>query len=169
MDERVKDELKLAFACDVYETIKAARKERDEKIFRHTMMDEGGRLAFAGVYPKQELLSFPDLTDEFLARLKTFNLLGVITDAESSLDMFLLGGMNKPLTSLNTPEEVVKILDDGPLMGFLDSYFEARGLEIDIHTMTYDAFLDAVRAEVFANTTFGEMSQVEELLKEMGQ
>ena len=88
MDEKVLQELKLAFACDLYETIKAARKNREEHVFRHTMAEEDGQMVFAAVFPKKDLLEFPDLPEEFIAKLQTFNLLGVITDGKSGLDMF---------------------------------------------------------------------------------
>ncbi len=164
MDEKIMQDLKLAFACDLYETIKAARKHRDESVFRHTMADENGQMVFAGVFPKQDIMEFPNMTEEFVAKLKTFNLLGVITDGESGLDMFFLGGMNKPFTSVTEAQGLTKCLEDEPLAGFLQLYFKVKGVLIDFSQMTYDEFIKAVESEVFKNTSFSQMQETSELL-----
>lgn len=164
MDEKVMQDLKLAFACDLYETVKAARKNRDESVVRHTMVDEGGRMVFASVFPKKDILEFPDLTEEFTAKLKTFNLLGVVTDGESGLDMFLLGGMNKPFTSVTDGRGLVKVFDDEPFIAFLKIYFEIKGIMIDFTTMTHDEFLKAIESEVFKNTSFSQMQEADDFL-----
>ncbi len=164
MDEKVLQELKLAFACDLYETIKAARKNREEHVFRHTMAEEDGQMVFAAVFPKKDLLEFPDLPEEFIAKLQTFNLLGVITDGKSGLDMFYLGGMNKPFTSLTDGQEMVGILADEPLIAFLEMYFKVKGVMMDFKIMSYDEFVKAVESEVFKNTSFGQMQEAQEFL-----
>ncbi|NDV19342.1 hypothetical protein GO013_07920 [Pseudodesulfovibrio sp. JC047] len=164
MDEKVLQELKLAFACDVYETVKAARKNHDEHVFRHTMAEESGQLVFAGMFPKQDLLQFPNLTEEFIAKLHTFNLLGIITDGKSGLDMFYLGGMNKPFTSLTGGPELAKILSDDPLLAFLEMYFKIKGIMIDFRLMNYEEFVRAIESEVFKNTSFSQMSEAQDLL-----
>jgi len=167
MDEKVMRDLKLAFACDLYETVKAARKNRDEQVFRHTMATEGGKMVFASVFPRKEILEFPDLDTDFKSRLKTFNLLGVVTDGESGLDVFLLGGMNKPFTSATDGRDLVKVLDDGPLAEFLKLYFQVKGVMIDFTVMTHEEFLRAVEGEVFKNTSFARMQEADELLKNL--
>ena len=165
MDEKVMRDLKLAFACDLYETVKAARKNRDESVFRHTMADEDGQMVFASVFPKKEILEFPDLSDEFTAKLKTFNLLGVITDGESGLDLFFLGGMNKPFTQVTEGRDMIRMLEDEPFTAFMMAYFKVKGIMIDFTVMTHDEFLKAVEGEVFKNTTFSRMQEADELLK----
>lgn len=164
MDEKITEELKLAFACDLYETVKAARKNREEHVFRHTMADENGQMAFVGMFPKKDILEFPDLTKEFKSKLSTFNLLGVVTDGKSGLDMFLVGGANKPFTSLSSGLELVKCLDEEPLLAFLELYFRVKGVMLDFRLMTHEEFLKAVESEVFKNTSFGQMSDAQELL-----
>jgi len=165
MDEKVIEDLKLAFACDLYETIKAARKNRDESVFRHSMADEEGQMVFAAVFPKKEIMEFPDLTEDFIAKLHTFNLLGIITDGKSGLDMFYLGGQNKPFTSLTEAREVTKCLSDEPLLAFLQMYFKVKGVMVDFSTMTYDEFLKAIESEVFKNTSFSQMQEAGDFLK----
>lgn len=167
MDEKVLQELRLAFACDLYETIKEARKNRDEHTFRHTMAEEGGQMVFAGMYTKKDLLAFPGMDENFAAKLHTFNLLGVITDGQSGLDMFYLGGMNKPFTSLGNGQELVKVLQEEPLLAFLEMYFKVKGVMIDFRVMSYDEFVKAVEGEVFKNTSFSKMQEVQELLNAM--
>jgi len=164
MDEKVLQELKLAFACDVYETIKAARKNRDEHVFRHSMAEEDGQMVFAAVFPKKELMEFPDLSEEFIAKLQTFNLLGIVTDGESGLDMFYLGGMNKPFTTLNDGPDMIKALTDEPLIAFLEMYFKIKGVLMDFKTMSYDEFIKAVESEVFKNTSFSQMQEAQDFL-----
>ncbi len=164
MDEKVIADLKLAFACDLYETIKAARKNRDESVFRHTMAEEGGQMVFAAVFPKQEIMQFPDLSEEFIAKLQTFNLLGVVTDGESGLDMFFLGGMNKPFTSLTEALDIPKVLSDEPLVAFMQLYFKVKGVMIDFTKMTHDEFIKAAESEVFKNTPFSQMQEATDLL-----
>lgn len=165
MDAKVIGDLKLAFACDLYETVKAARKHHGETVFRHTMAEESGTMVFVGAFPRKDILEFPDLTDEFVAGLKTFNLIGVVTDGKSGLDMFFLGGMNKPFTSLTDPRALAKILSEEPLSAFLRMYFEVRGIMMDFTRMTYPEFLRAVEGEVFKNTSFAQMQEASQLLK----
>nr|WP_321257780.1 hypothetical protein [uncultured Pseudodesulfovibrio sp.] len=165
MDEKVLKELKLAFACDVYETVKAARKNRDEHVFRHTMAEEDGQMVFAGMFPKKDIMEFPNLTEEFVDKLHTFNLLGVITDGESGLDMFYLGGMNKPFTSLSNGQELVRHLADEPLLAFLEMYFKIKGVMINFREMNYEEFTTAIESEVFKNTSFSQMSEAQEFLE----
>lgn len=167
MDEKVLNELKLAFACDLYETVKAARKNRDEHVFRHTMAEENGQMVFVGMFPKKDIMEFPNLTEEFVAKLHTFNLLGVVTDGESGLDMFYLGGMNKPFTSLNGGPELVKCLSDDPVIAFLDMYFKIKGVMMDVRAMNYDEFTQAIESEVFKNTSFNQMQEAQILLDAM--
>ncbi|BCS87693.1 hypothetical protein [Pseudodesulfovibrio sediminis] len=167
MDDKVLQELKLAFACDVYETVKAARKNRDEHVFRHTMAEEDGQMVFAGMFPKKDIMEFPNMTEEFVSKLHTFNLLGVVTDGESGLDMFYLGGMNKPFTSLASGQEMVKHLTDEPLMAFLEMYFKVKGIMMDFTVMNYEEFLQAIESEVFKNTSFSQMNEAQILLDAM--
>jgi hypothetical protein len=164
MDEKVAQELKLAFSLDLYETVKAARKNRDEHVFRHTMAEEGGQMVFVGMFPRKDLLEMPNMTEEFAAGLQTFNLLGVVTDGKSGLDMFYLGGMNKPFTTLNSGRELAKALTDEPVFAFLEMYFRIKGMMMDFRVMTYDEFVKAVESEVFKNTSFSRMSEAQELL-----
>lgn len=165
MDEKVMQDIKLAFACDVYETIKAARKNRDEHVFRHTMAEEDGQMVFAAMFPKQDIQDFPDMTEEFLGKLKTFNLLGVVTDGESGLDLFYLGGMNKPFTSVADARGLTKCLEDESLTAFLQLYFRVKGIMIDFTTMTHEEFVKAVESEVFKNTSFNQLQEAGDFLK----
>jgi len=165
MDAKVIGDLKLAFACDLYETVKAARKLHGESVFRHTMAEENGTMVFVGAFPRKDILDFPDLDDGFVAGLKTFNLIGVVTDGKSGLDMFHLGGMNKPFTSLTDPRGLAKVLIDEPFTAFLRMYFEVRGIMMDFTRMTHEQFLRAVEGEVFKNTSFSKMHEASELLK----
>lgn len=164
MDEKVLQELKLGFACDVYETIKAARKNRGEHVFRHTMAEEDGQMVFAGMFPKKDIMEFPGITEEFVSKLHTFNLLGVVTDGESGLDLFYLGGINKPFTSLASGVELVKHLTDDPVLAFLEQYFKVKGVLIDFRTMNHEEFLAAIESEVFKNTSFSQMQDAQEFL-----
>lgn len=166
MDQKVMEDLKLAFACDLYETIKAARKSRDENVFRHTMADEDGQMVFASVFPKKDIMEFPDMSDEFVAKLKTFNLLGVVTDGKSGLDMFYLGGQNKPFTQLKRAEDIAKLLVEDSMVPFMQMYFQIKGIMIDFTQMTHEEFLSAVEGEVFKNTSFSQLSEIEQVLKE---
>lgn len=165
MDQKVIDDLKLAFACDLYETIKAARKNREESVFRHTMAEEDGQMVFASIFPKKEIMEFPDMSEEFVSKLKTFNLLGVVTDGQSGLDMFFLGGMNKPFTQLQRPEDLAKLLVDESMIPFMQLYFQVKGVMIDFTEMNHEEFLKAAEGEVFKNTSFSQMSEIEEMLK----
>ncbi|CCH48094.1 hypothetical protein [Pseudodesulfovibrio piezophilus] len=165
MNTEVMEDLKLAFACDLYETIKAARKNHEETVFRHTMTDEAGQMVFAAMFPKKEIMEFPNLTDEFVEKLKTFNLLGVVTDGESGLDMFHLGGMNKPFTTLTDARSVTKCLTDEPFAVFLQMYFQIKGVMINIDEVSHEEFLAAVESEVFKNTSFSQMQEAGEFLK----
>lgn len=167
MDEKVLQELKLGFACDLYETVKAARKNRDEHVFRHTMAEENGQMVFAGVFPKKDIMEFPNMTEEFIANLYTFNLLGVVTDGESGLDMFYLGGMNKPFTTTSSGQDLMKCLTDEPLMAFMEMYFKVKGIMIDFQSMNYEEFVKAVESEVFKNTSFSQMQEAQDLLGAM--
>ena len=165
MDENVISDLKLAFACDLYETVKAARKNHGESVFRHSMAEEDGTMVFVGAFPKKDILEFPDLSEDFVAKLKTFNLLGVITDGKSGLDMFFLGGMNKPFTSVTEARAIARIFSDEPLTAFLGMYFKIKGIMIDFTEMTHDEFVKAVEGEVFKNTSFSKMQEASQLLK----
>lgn len=165
MDEKVIAYLREGVALDLYQSVKAARKLKDQKVFRHTMLDENGTSVFVGFFPKAELDELPDLDQSFRERLKIFNAIGVITDGETRLDMYVLGSMNKPFTTLQSHNELMKQLDDGPLSAFMEQYFEVRGVNIDFMNMEYEAFMEAVEREVFANTPMSEMSKLEELFK----
>lgn len=165
MDQNVLNDLKLAFACDLYETIKAARKNRDEHVFRHSMIHEGEQMVFASVFPKKDIMEFPNLTDDFVAKLQTFNLLGIITDGESGLDMFYLGGQTKPFTSVEDATELSKVLSDEPLMAFLEMYFKIQGVMMDFRKMNHDEFVTAIESEVFKNTPFSKMQEAQDFLK----
>lgn len=109
-------------------------------------------------------MEFPNLTEEFIAKLHTFNLLGVVTDGESGLDMFFLGGMNKPFTSVANGQDLTKVLANEPLIGFLQMYFKIKGVMMDFTTMNHDEFLKAIDSEVFKNTSFSQMQEAQDLL-----
>lgn len=163
MDERIAAELTEGFAMDLWETVRAAKGAKGERVFRHTMYAEGEDMVFAGLFPKKDLLEFPDLDDGFRSQLKVFNLLGVVTDGKSSMDMFFLGGANKPFTSLNSPGELQKVLEIEPLMAFLHLYFKARGFSFDIREMDYESFMRAVEREALAGTPLAEMAKLQDL------
>ncbi|MGE4293202.1 MAG: hypothetical protein AB7E32_13460 [Desulfovibrio sp.] len=165
MDPKVVQTLKVAFAADVYESVRAARKHRDETVFRHTLYEgEDGVLAFCGFFPKADIQLFPGLTPEFTAQLKTFNMVGVITDGSTSIELFHLGGQTTPFTSLEKAEDIVKVLDEDRLMVFLQAYFETRDMGLDLETMNYEAFLAKIEQQVFQFTTMKEMQVVDQLL-----
>jgi len=163
MDENVVRQLRSGFAMDLWETIRSAKGTKGERVFRHTMYNEGEVMVFAALFPKKELMEFPDLEEDFAKRLKVFNLLGVATDGQTTMDMFLLGGMNKPFISLGSVQELEKVFDDEPLMAFLDTYFKARGSSIDIMNISHDEFLEAVEREVFANSPMADLGKLEKL------
>lgn len=165
MDQQVIDHLREGVALDLYQTIKAARKLRDQKVFRHTLFDEDGMSVFIGLFPKAEMEQLPELDESFSSKLKVFNAIGVVTDGKTRLDMYALAGMNKPFTTLSDYKELMKILDDGPLAGFLEQYFEVRGVNLDFMNMTYEEFLKGVETEVFAKTPMAELSRMEEMFK----
>lgn len=165
MDQQVIDHLREGVALDLYQTIKAARKIRDQKVFRHTLYDENGMSVFIGLFPKADMEQFPGLDEAFQSRLKVFNAIGVVTDGETRLDMYALAGMNKPFTTLKDYKELMKLLDDGPLSGFLEQYFDVRGVKLDFMNMSYEEFLKAVETEVYANTPMAELSKMEQFLK----
>lgn len=163
MDENVARQLRTGFAMDLWATIRSARGAKGERVFRHTMHDEGETMVFAALFPKKELLEFPDLDESFISQLKVFNLLGVATDGQTAMDMFLLGGMNKPFTTLDDSRELEKLLNEEPLMAFLDIYFKARGSVIDIMSISHDEFLEAVEREVFANSPMADLEKLQKL------
>ncbi|MGE4504134.1 MAG: hypothetical protein AB7D51_02220 [Desulfovibrionaceae bacterium] len=165
MDEKVTEMLCASFAADLYETVKAAKKQRDESVFRHTMLQrEDGMLVFCGLYPKADVAQFPGVTDEYAAGLSTFNMMGVITDGRTRLEFFHLGGMNKPLTTLDSANALNKLVLRPQLMAFMQEYFRLRGILVDLSRITYDEFLAVVDAEVNANTSFKELSDIQKLL-----
>ena len=168
MDEKVVSLLKASFAADLYETVNAAKKTTDEKNFRHTMFESSSHMVFCALFPKADLLEIPDLTDEFKASLKTFNIIGVITDATQSLELFMLGGMNKPLTTLKSAEGLSGILSEGQVMAFLDRYFETRGFEIDLETVGVDELIKRSSEETLQNTTFSRLHEIDEMIKMTG-
>lgn len=163
MDQNVAEQLRSGFALDLWETIRSARGTQGERVFRHTMYDQGEIMVFAALFPKKELMEFPDLEDSFVKRLKVFNLLGVATDGNTQMDMFLLGGMNKPFTSLNSVKQLEKVLEEEPLMAFLDIYFKARGSRIDIMNTSLENFLAAVEQEVFANSPMDGLEKLKQV------
>ncbi|HMM37246.1 MAG TPA: hypothetical protein PKB11_00665 [Desulfovibrio sp.] len=168
MDRRVIERLKEAFALDLYETVRAARQVRGEKVFRHTLYEDG-QAVFCGFYPKAELLEFPGVDEEFISRLSTFNLLGVITDGVTRLDLFLLAGRNKPFTAAESHKDIAKLLREPELARFLDAYFKLRDVCLDIYTMTLEQFMDAVSDEVARNTPIAELQRVDMLMGEKGE
>ena len=129
-------------------------------------LEEDGQMVFAAVFPKQDIMQFPNLTEDFIAKLQTFNLLGIVTDGESDLDMFYLGGMNKPFTSLDDARDVTKLLSDEPLVAFMQLYFKTKGIMIDFTKMTYEEFVQAVESEVFKNTSFSQIQEADDFLKQ---
>ncbi|MEF2146110.1 MAG: hypothetical protein V3573_11750 [Desulfovibrionaceae bacterium] len=165
MQEKVVETLKTAFAADVFETVLAARKHREETVYRHTMFEgEDGTMVFCGFFPKAEIQAFPGLTEEFRDSLKTFNMVGVITNSRNLIELYHLGGATKPFTSLDKAEEVIRLLSGERLMAFLQAYFTVRGLKIDLETMSYEEVLAAMQEEVFRFTTMTEMHRVAEQL-----
>lgn len=165
MDERVMDHLREGVALDLYQTVKAARKLRDQKVFRHTLYDEDGMTVFIGLFPKAEMEQLPELDETFRSKLKVFNAIGVVTDGKTRLDMYALAGMNKPFTTLSDYKDLMKLFDDGPLAGFLEQYFEVRGVNLDFMNMNYEQFMEAVQTEVYEKTPMAELSRMDELLK----
>jgi len=166
MDDQVASQLKEGFCLDLWETIRAAKGAKGERVFRHTMYTEGENMVFAALFPKQELLGFPDLDEDFLGRLKVFNLLGVVTDGKSAMDMFLLGGANKPFTSLNSANELQKNIETEPLMFFLDLYFKARGFSFDIHHIDHASFMQVMEREALAGSPFAEITKLQKIFGE---
>ncbi|SKA77887.1 hypothetical protein SAMN02745704_01059 [Paucidesulfovibrio gracilis DSM 16080] len=167
MDENVLKTLTMAFAADVYESVDAARKDRDLKVFRHTMFEgEDGLQVFCGFFPKADLQAIPGLTEEFLSQLKTFNMVGVITDGKRAMELFHVGAQNKPFQGLEKAEDLAKVLDRDRLMIFLQSYFDVRGITIDLETVSYEDFLKVVEEQVFQFTTMKEMQIVDQFLGE---
>lgn len=167
MDSKVVETLKTAFAADVYESVAAARKERDLIVFRHTMFEgDDGLQVFCGFFPKADLQAIPGLPEDFLVHLKTFNMVGVITDGRRAMELFHLGGQHKPFPTLSRAEDLVKVIAEDRLMVFLQSYFDVRGIEMDIETVAYDDFLKVVEKQVFQFTTLREMQIVDQLLGE---
>ncbi len=145
MDENVLERLKESFSLDLFETVQAARKAR-EKVFRHTLL-ERDPMVFCAVFPKADLAEFPNMTPEFAAQLKTFNLVGVVTDGDTLLELFLLGGRGKPYTAAATPGELAKSLRDSELVRFMNAYFKARGLDIDLERASLLEFMHVAKQE----------------------
>lgn len=165
MDEKIVEMLSASFAGDLYETVKAARKHRDEKVFRHTMMErEDGMMVFCGLFPKAEVAQFPGVNGLYLEQLDTFNMMGIITDGRTKLDYFHLGGMHKPFTTLESANDLNKIIRRDQLAAFLQEYFRMRNMLIDLSRATYEEFIQVVEAEVNATTSFNELSDVQKLL-----
>lgn len=165
MDEKVVSLLKASFAADLYETVDAAKKTKDEKNFRHTMFENSSNMVFCALFPKADILQIPDLTDEFKVQLKTFNVIGVITDATQSLELFMLGGMNKPLTTLKSAEALSGILDEGQIVGFLDRYFKTRGFEIDLETVSVEELIERSSEETLQNTSFSRLQEIDKMIQ----
>lgn len=163
MDRRVIDRLKESFSLDLYETVRAARRLKGEKVFRHTMYEDGLAI-FCGFYPRAELLEFPGVGEDFVSRLSTFNLVGVITDGKTRLDLYLLAGRGKPFTTTESYKDIAKALREPEMVRFLDDYFQARGVALDIQNMELDEFMEAVSAEVARNTPIAELHRVDQLL-----
>lgn len=164
MDEQVLAHLKQAFAMDLWETVRAAKQSRGEHVFRHTMYAEGETMVFAALFPKEELMALPDMDEAFSRKLKKHNLLGVATDGKSSMDMFFLGGADKPLPALDSSEELMDIFEDEPLVEFMDVYFKARGMTLDIHNISLDGFLEMARQETFASSPLSDLDKLQDLL-----
>ncbi len=165
MDEKVVEMLSASFAGDLYETVKAAKKHRDENVFRHTMLErEDGMMVFCGLYPKADVAQFPGVNGLYLEQLSTFNMMGIITDGKTKLDFFHLGGMNKPFTTLESANELNKIVRREQLMLFLQDYFRLRNMLIDLSRSSYDEFITVVNAEVNSSTSFKELSDIQKLL-----
>lgn len=165
MDEKVVEMLSASFAGDLYETVKAARKHREEHVFRHTLLErEDGMMVFCGLFPKADVAQFPGVTEEYIELLSTFNMMGVITDGATRLEYFHLGGMNKPLTTLDNANELNKLIRRPQLVAFMQEYFRLRNMLIDLSRATYEEFLQVVEAEVAQNTSFTELTDVQKLL-----
>lgn len=161
MDDKVRNMLGAGFASDLFETIKAAKGAEGEKAFRHTMYEgTDGMVAFCALYPKADVLRFPGVNQEFSAKLKTFNAIGVITNMRDRLEYFTLGGLNKPFTSLQSPQEVADVLDPGLVAAFMAAYFKVRGLDMDLEAMSYDEFLKAVEAHVMQTTPLSVLNNI---------
>jgi hypothetical protein len=93
-------------------------------------------------------------------------MVGVITDGRRAMELFHLGGQHKPFPTLSRAEDLVKVIAEDRLMVFLQSYFDVRGIEMDIETVAYDDFLKVVEKQVFQFTTLREMQIVDQLLGE---
>lgn len=167
MDSKVVETLKTAFAADIYESVRAARKNHDEIVFRHTLyQNDDGTMVFCGFFPKAEIQAVPGLNAEFVEQLKTFNMVGVITDGRSSMELFHLGGQSTPFTGAGKAEDLIKVLAEDRLMLFLQSYFNTRGMDVDLEKLDYDGLLAVVEEQVFQFTTMKEMQIVDQLLNE---
>lgn len=129
MDVQVLEFIKAVFAAEVFETIKATKAYKDEKLFRHTIREQRDLLIFCAMFPKAEVLRIPGLTEEFKASLSTFNLLGVVTDGEDALDMTVLGGQGKPFTRLASAQDLARLISDQNLQMFLESAYAAMGMK----------------------------------------
>jgi hypothetical protein len=97
--------------------------------------------------------------------LSTFNLVGVITDGKTRLDLYLLAGRGKPFTAGRDLQDIAKALrepEDDPL---LDDYFQGGGVALDIRNMELGSSWRRV-AEVARNTPIAELHRVDQLLGE---
>lgn len=165
MDEQVRLQVTEGFAMDLWETVRAAKGITGEKVFRHTMFEDGELIVFVGFFPKRDLLEFPEMAEEFRVQLKTFNLLGVVTDKNSSMDMFLLGGANKPFTSFTSVAALQKSFNPESVIDFLHMYFQARGFSFDIRTISHEDFMQAVAEEALSETPMAGMAKLQKLFE----
>ena len=161
MDDKVRNMLGAGFASDLFETVKAAKGAEGEKAFRHTLYESpDGLVVLCALYPKADVLQFPGVNEDFAARLKTFNAIGVITNMRDRLEYFFLGGLNKPFTGLKSPQEVADVLDAGAVAAFMLAYFQVRGLDMDLEGMSYEEFLKAVEEHVMSSTPLSVLNEV---------
>ncbi|MGE4552934.1 MAG: hypothetical protein AB7D57_07470, partial [Desulfovibrionaceae bacterium] len=75
------------------------------------------------------------------------------------------GGGNKPFTGLESAQALADLLDIEATAAFLSAYFRARGLDLDLERLDFDAFLKKVESLVLADTPLAALSRAAENLR----
>ena len=92
-------------------------------------------MIFCALFPQEEIVKFPDLSEEFTGRLKENNFLGVITDADQKLEIVWLGGTDKPFQKIASRRELKGILHERALLEYIEEVFLARAIKVDLATV----------------------------------
>lgn len=121
-----------AMIKDIYQTVKASRQFKDESVFRHTIYQDTNIMIFCALFPKDEILKFPDLNEDFTDRLKENNFLGVITDADQKLEVIWLGGTDKAFQKIASRKELKNILQESALVEYIEEVFLARAVKVKL-------------------------------------